>query len=69
MVEKEEMKVNMSEETKECCSRPMIETYEGIGGFPGHEHIHPGRFLYWRCQVCNKTIDEDNDEVLKSKKA
>ena len=59
----------MNDEEKECCGQLMIKCYEGIGGFPGHEHIHPGRFLYWRCEVCDKKIyDEDNRNNPEHKK-
>lgn len=33
-------------EQKKCpkCDGTLIEVYKSIGGFPGHAHIHAGRF-------------------------
>jgi len=40
---------------KRCkiCGRKMTPVYKGIGGFPGHPHIHPtGEVDHWECPHC-----------------
>lgn len=59
----------MGEKEKECpkCGKKMIRVYIGIGGFPGHPHIHRGPLLGYRCDNCGyeELLKKDKKESVR----
>lgn len=51
------------------CGGILVEVHGTIGGFPGHEHIHPSSIVGYRCSKCNRYFPLGEFLLLKEKRA
>lgn len=57
---------NQEVELKSDCCNAAVEVREAlIGGFPGHEHMHPGGYIFI-CKECKQRCQTDLYEKLRT---
>ncbi len=63
-------KVQIPDFREKCpkCGNILNDVYGAIGGFPGHEHIHPSSFAGYQCSKCNRYFPIGEFLMLKLEK-
>lgn len=51
------------------CGSVLEDVWGTIGGFPGHEHVHPSSVVGYQCSKCNRYFPLGEFLLLKEKEA
>lgn len=63
-------KAQIRDSREKCpiCGNVLTELFGAIGGFPGHEHVHPGSLVGYNCYECMRQFSLDEILLIKEKK-
>ncbi len=63
-----EEQISRSREKCPICRNVLTELFGDIGGFPDHEHVHPGSLTGYNCYECMRHFSLDEMLLIKEKK-